>query len=174
MPYRRRASYGRRRTTGIVNSITNRFNAAFGVTGTTASVVISKAVNTPLSTVQTDVSQGCIIKAIYVSIDGCGLGGTGVLNNLDFYLFKSVGDNLTPPAPISAGASNEKRFIIKFWHFMIMRNQDGNTPFHWEGWVRIPKKYQRMATDDTWRLVHACSATLTGHMSFNMIYKWYR
>ncbi len=107
-------------------------------------------------------------------VDGCGLGGTGVLNNMDFYMFKNPGANLTPPAPISVGTSNEKKFVFKTWHFMIMRNQDGNTPFHWEGWVKIPKRYQRMGTDDLIQCVVANTATLTGHFSFMAIYKWQR
>ncbi len=107
-------------------------------------------------------------------VDGCGLGGTGVLNDLDFYLIKNPGDNLTEPAPISVGTSNEKKFVFRQWHFMIMRNQDGNTPFHWEGWIRIPKRYQRFGTDDTLQLVHACTSGLTGHLSLMCIYKWYR
>ena len=65
---------------------------------------------------------------------------------------KNPGDNLTAPAPISWGTSNEKKFIFRSWKFMVMRNQDGNSPFHWKGWLRIPKLYQRMGTDDTFRI----------------------
>ncbi len=118
--------------------------------------------------------NGCQIRAIWASIDGCGLGGTGVLNNMSFYLIKNEGANLTVPAPISWGTSNEKKFIIKAWSFMIMRNQDGNVPFHWEGWIKIPKRYWRMGIDDIWQLVFANTAALTGHFKTEFIYKWYR
>ncbi len=134
---------------------------------------MAKAVNSPVNTVTTDVRIGSIIKAIYCIIDGCGLGGTGVLNNLLFYVMKNPGDNLTEPAPNSVGSSNEKKFIFKQWIFMIMRNQDGNAPFHWEGWLKIPKRYQRMGTDDTFQFVHACTSGVTGHISAQFIYKWY-
>ncbi len=107
-------------------------------------------------------------------IDVCGLGGTGVLNIADFYILKNPGNNLTPPAPGSTGGSNEKKFIFREWRFMIMRNQDGNMPFHWEGWIKIPKRYQRMGTDDTLSLNLACTAAVTGHFSFACIHKWYR
>ncbi len=175
MPYGRRGSSRRRSfPRPIINSIKNVQRFAVGVTGTTTPQLLIKAVNTPASTTPTDVSQGCIVKAIYIMVDGCGLGGTGVLNDLDFYLIKNPGDNLTEPAPISVGTSNEKKFVFRQWHFMIMRNQDGNTPFHWEGWIRIPKRYQRFGTDDTLQLVHACTTGLTGHLSLMCIYKWYR
>jgi len=60
------------------------------------------------------------------------------------------------------------------WRAMIMRNQDGNVPYHWEGWIKIPKRYQRMGTDDKWTISIACSAAVTGHASGMFIYKWYR
>ncbi len=176
MPFRRRGSYGRRSMAprAVINSIKNVVNTATGTTGTQVDILVAKAVNAPVSTTASDVSQGCIIKAIYVIIDGCGLGGTGVLNNMAIYLIKNPGDNLAEPSPFSVGTSNEKKFIYKQWHFMIMRNQDGNTPFHWEGWIPIPKRYWRMGTDDTHRMIVINTAAVTGHFSGQFIYKWYR
>ncbi len=158
----------------VINSIKNVRNFAQGVTSTTQLVEISKAVNTPVSTTQQEVSQGCIIKAVYCIVDGCGLGGTGVLNVMDLYIIKNPGNNLTVPAPIAVGTSNEKKFVFKMWRFMIMRNQDGNLPFHWEGWIKIPKRYQRQGIDDVMDIVFACSSGVTGHISGQFIYKWYR
>ncbi len=169
--------YGRKRNytpRAIINSITNRVNFAIGSLGATQSVIIAKAVTSPAPTVNSDVSHGCIIQMIYVVINGCGLGGTGVINDMDLYIIKNPGNNLTNPAPISVGTSNEKKFVFKTWKFMIMRNQDGNVPFHWEGWVKVPKKYQRMGTDDVIYIVVANTASLTGHFSGLMIYKWKR
>ncbi len=164
----------RRRFGPIVNSIKNSVVFAVGSTGALATNIIAKAVNTPLSTVATDVSNGCQIKAIYVIINGCGLGGTGVQNNMFIYIIKNEGSNLTLPLPTSVGTSNEKKFVIKEWQFMIMRNQDGNLPFHWEGWLRIPKRYHRMGTDDQWNIAFSNTSGLTGHMAMHFIYKWYR
>ncbi len=169
--YMRRRSFGPR---PVINSIKNMPNFAVGTTGTSSNQTIAKAVNSPVSTVATDVSQGCLIKAIYCIFDGCGLGGTGVLNDMSFYLIHSPGDNLVLPSPISVGTSNEKKFVFKFWKFMVMRNQDGNTPFHWEGWIKIPKRYHRMGTDDAMRVVFQNTSGLTGHFSGQFIYKWYR
>ncbi len=141
---------------------------------TTQKFRFAKAVNAPVSTVATDVSQGCVIKAVYCIIDVCGLAATGVLNIADFFIMKNPGDNLTVPSPLSVGTSNEKKFVFKQWRFMIMRSQDGNMPFHWEGWLKIPKRYQRMGTDDTMLLAFTCSSGVTGHISSQFIYKWYR
>ncbi len=158
----------------VINSIKNVREEAAGISGTNSLHVIAKAVNTPLSTVNNDVSNGCIIKAIYVSLDACGLAGTGVLNVFGAYLIKNPGDNLTEPDVFALGTSNEKKFIFKQWQAMVMRSQEGNVPYHWEGWVKIPKRYQRMGTDDTIKLVIRCTSAVTGHMSALFIYKWYR
>ncbi len=175
MPYGRRGSYGRRRNSlTVVSSIKNVRDFSGGVTGTKLVNTAIKAVAAPSSTVDTDVQNGCKIFRIWVVVDFCGIGGTGVLNNIGVYLMKNPGDNLTPPDPFSVGTSNEKKFVIKQWFSMAMRNQDGNNPYHWEGWVRIPRVYQRMGTDDTWDFVVECTAALTGHWSYQIIYKWFR
>ncbi len=173
MPRGRRASYARG-PRPIINSIKNVREAGFGIDQSQTPDIIAKAVNTPNSTVDNDVSQGCIIKAIWVSLDVCGLANTGVLNIASIYIMKNPGANLTPPGGFSVGQSNEKKFVFKQWHAMIMRNQDGNVPYHWEGWIRVPKRYQRMGTDDTIELSARCSSAVTGHLSVMYIYKWYR
>ncbi len=176
MPYRRRGSYGRRRSGlgTIVNSIKNVVNTAVGTTGTATAQFIALAKISPVPTTQHEVQHGSIIKAFYLSMDGCGLSASGVQNNVGIYIMKNPGANLTPPGVFVVGTSNEKKFVFRQWNFMTMRNQDGNTPFHWEGWVKIPKRYQRMGTDDSLIIVVAQTATLTGHFSFQAIYKWYR
>ena len=178
MPARRftRRRFGGFRGFGLrpVNSIKNQVVASGGISGTTGSVVIAKAVQSPSPTVDSDTENGCSIKAIWLSFDVCGLAGTGVLNNANMYFVKNPGDNLTNPSPTAWGTSNEKKFIFKAWSAMIMRNQDGNVPYHWEGWIPIPRRYQRMGTDDIFYFVLKCTATLTGHYRFEAIYKWYR
>ena len=162
----------RRRGAGPVrNTIKNSFTASGGTTTTLASTILAVAVSSPDNTVTTQVENGCRIKAIHLSIDVCGLGASGVLQVTGFYLLKNPGANLTPPAVFSPGTSNEKRFIIKEWSAMTMRNQEGNPPYHWEGWIPIPKTHQRMATDDTWSIAMATSAS-TGHFSIKTVYKW--
>ncbi len=155
-----------------INSIKNSATIS-GSTGTTiVSKTIALAVSSPLNTVTTQVENGCRIRAIWISIDVCGLAATGVLQTTGFYLFKNPGANLTAPSPFAVGTSNEKRFVVKEWSAMTMRNQDGNPPYHWEGWVKIPKTHQRMATDDLWTM-ELITDTAAGHMSLKFVYKWF-
>ncbi len=142
------------------------------VTTTNVVKIIAKAVNAPSNTVDTDCHHGSSIKAIWISLDLCGLGTTGTLMNTIVYLFKNPGANLTAPGGFSIGTSNEKKFVVRTWSAMTMRNQDGNTPYHWEGWVKIPRNYQRMGTDDTWELIFGADSS-TGHGFINCIYKEY-
>ncbi len=168
---RRRRSFGIR---PVINSIKNIHLDAEAISSTAVTAILAKAVNNPVNTVTNDVEHGCVIKAIWLSFDVCGLGGTGVANAFDAYLIKNPGSNLTLPAVISVGSSNEKKFVIKQWRAMIMRIQDGPNPYHWEGWIKIPKRYHRMGTDDLWQFSIASTSGVTGLYNIQAIYKWYK
>ncbi len=142
----------------------------FSVTTTNSVGILAQAVTAPSNTITTDCRRGGTIKAIWISLDFCGLAATGVNQNTVAYLMKNPGNNLTAPGVLTVGSSNEKKFVIKMWSQMTMRNQDGNPPYHWEGWVKVPKRYQRMGTDDEWELVIGTN-TATGHGFVNCIYK---
>ncbi len=155
-----------------INSEKHVVDVAEALTSTIDVSLIAKAVSDPSNTIVTDCHRGGTIKAIWISLDFCGLGTTGVNNRVIVYLIKNPGDNLTEPGVFSVGSSNEKKFVFKMWSQMAMRNQDGNPPYHWEGWVKIPKRYQRMGTDDTIQLVSGITSE-TGHLFANCIYKEY-
>ncbi len=166
-------SRGRGNSLRPINSVKNIRQTVGGLSGTAVFVELARAVDSPVLAQSTQVQRGCIIKAVYLSFDVCGLGGTGVLNTADLYLAKNPGDNLTLPDPDATGISDNKKFIFKTWRIMIMRNQDGNVPVHFEGWLKIPKRYQRFGSDDTLIFAVQCTATITGHFSAQAIYKWY-
>ncbi len=139
---------------------------------TTKNQILAKAVTAPSNTVDTDCHRGGVIKAMWIAIDFCGLAASGVNQRILCYLMKNPGNNLTPPGVFAVGTSNEKKFVFKMWSAMTMRNQEGNPPYHWEGWVKIPKRYQRMGTDDTFMMVIGANSA-TGHHFANIIYKEY-
>ncbi len=155
-----------------VNSEKHIVDQVIAVTTSNTTTIIAKAVTAPSNTVTTDCHRGGQIKSIWVSLDFCGLAATGVNQNMVAYLMKNPGANLTFPGGFAVGSSNEKKFVFKMWSAMTMRNQDGNPPYHWEGWVKVPKRYQRMGTDDTIAITIGAD-TSTGHGFFNCIYKEY-
>ncbi len=171
MPYRRGGSSRKMRLL-TVNSEKHIVDFPIALDATTKNQLIAKAVTAPSNTVDTDCHRGGVIKAIWVSLDMCGLGASGINVRALAYLIKNPGNNLTEPGPFAVGTSNEKKFVFKMWTQMVMRNQDGNPPYHWEGWVKIPKRYQRMGTDDTIQLVAGVNSA-TGHLYANCIYKEY-
>ncbi len=173
MPYRRKASYRRGMTLRPIDSMKNVFETTNSIGTVAQNEILAQAVDTPVTTAQNQVQRGCIIKAIYLSFDVCGLDGSGILQKTGLYLMKNPGANLTAPQVFTVGTSNEKKFVFRQWQFMTMRNQEGNPPFHWEGWIKIPKRYQRMGTDDLIHLTQG-NSNAAGHISVQCIYKWYR
>ena len=153
-----------------INTEKHVVDNTFTVSTTNTVEIIAKAVTAPSNTVTTDCHRGGHIRAIWISLDLCGVAASGVLQQTTCYLMKNPGNNLTPPGARAVGSSNEKKFVFKIWDAMTMRVQEGNPPYHWEGWVKIPKLYQRMGTDDVFDLVFGCN-TATGHGAYNVIYK---
>ncbi len=121
-----------------------------------------------------DVEKGCAINQIYIDIQVCGLAGSGVANHFDGYIMKNPGANLTPPDAVSWGTSNEKKFIFHTMSGMIMRNQDGNAPLVFRGWIKVPKIYRRMGANDEFIFASRCTAAVTGLVNARFIYKWYK
>ncbi len=156
-----------------INSVKNVRQVQLGLTGTAAFSEIARAVDAPILAQTTNILRGAVIKAVWISFDVCGLAGTSVLNIVDLFIAKNPGNNLTLPSPAAIGGNDNKKFVFKTWRIMIMRNQDGNVPIHFEGWIKIPKRYQRFGSDDALVFGNVCTATLTGHFSYEAIYKWY-
>ncbi len=134
--------------------------------------LLVNAVDAPTLASSVAIARGAIVKAIWISLDFCGLAATGVLQSTTVYMWKNPGTNLTSPTPRTEGTSNKKKFIFKTWNQMTMRNQDGNPPYHWEGWIKIPRRYQRFGAADQLSMTFACT-TAAGHISIMALYKWY-
>jgi len=155
-----------------INSEKHTVQRSIATATTQINTIIAKAVTAPSNTIDDDCRRGGHIKAIWLSLDFCGVYTSGALQNTAVYLMKNPGANLTPPGAFAVGTSNEKKFVIKQWLAMTMRNQDGNPPYHWEGWIKIPKRYWRMGADDTW-VIGMGTTVGTGHGFFSAIYKEY-
>ncbi len=176
MPFRRRGSFGRGRSGfGLrpVNSTKNIVYVETSIGTAITTFIFANAVDSAALAAPADMERSGTIKNVWISLDFCGLAGSGVQQTTTVYLIKNVGANLTPPTPRTEGSSNEKKFIFKEWNQMTMRNQDGNPPYHWEGWVKIPRQYQRMGANDNLSISFACT-NAAGHFSAQFIYKWFK
>ncbi len=178
MPYQRRASYGRRRNTSYlrpVNSMKNVVNAFTAQPVGTGSLLIARAVDSATNAVTQDVERGCNIKAIWLEIwiYDSAEAAVGVTSGIDFYIWKDPGANLTPPIPGTEGSSNEKKFIFKSWKGLTGARTQGSPPYAWRGWIKIPKRYQRMGTDDLFELQFNATG-VNKIVCTNLIYKWYK
>ncbi len=161
---------------GIINSIKNEHNST-GATAlnTNEQIILAEAFDAPTTGVTNAVQRGCIIKAISVESWIFGTGASGVNNTFDAYLIKNPGNNLTVPNPGTVGSSNEKKFVFKEWKGLLGRLQDGSPPYPLTPpggmWFRIPKRYQRMGTNDRIELV--MRSTASHNFCQKTIYKWY-
>ncbi len=167
---------GNRSGLSVINSIKNvRSVATAGAAATTTTVGIAKAVTSPSPTVQTDVSHGSKIFRIYVdfTIGASAEVAIGVSNFADAYIIKNPGSNLTVPAPASVGTSNEKKFVIRQWKGIIGARTQGYEPLRFRGWIKIPRIYHRMGTDDQWQFVFR-SEGVASLACTQFIYKWFR
>ncbi len=166
---------GRRRNSlgTIVNSIKNSFGRIDAVVASTnLNIVCVLSVDTPITANVADVKRGSLVKAIWIEFWYYGLNQTEVNDILDVYLIKNPGTNLTLPNPGTIGTSNEKQWVIREWRGLADNKVNGGKPYIQQGrWFKIPKRFQRMGTDDTWSLV-VRSAT-TGNFCSKFIYKWY-
>ncbi len=156
-----------------VNSTKNTVYTEASTGTTAATITLSNSVEAPALATDNAVERSSTIKAIWLSLDVCGLAATGVLQTTSIYMMQNPGNNLTPPDPRTEGQSNEKKFIFKTWNAMTMRSQDGNVPYHWEGWIKIPRKMTRQGQDDRF-ILRFLSTTAAGHISTYATYKWYK
>ncbi len=167
---RRGSSRGRLGT--IIDSVKNIENAVDGVTAATKLVkVIVNAKDSPVTTVTNEVKRGSRIFRIWLEFWYYGLSAANTNDIVDIYIMKNPGTNLTSPNPGTTGSSNEKKFIFKTWKGLAGNKSLGGQPYAWKGWVKIPKGYQRMGTDDRIELV--LISPTTGSFCHNAIYKWY-
>ncbi len=153
----------------------NVVNAFTTLAAGVGSLIIARAVDSATLAVAVDVERACTIKAIWIEIwiYDSAESAVGVTSGIDFYIWKNAGNNLTAPIPGTEGTSNEKRFIFKSWKGLTGARTQGSPPYAWRGWIKIPRKYQRMASDDLFELrFNATGASKI--LCTNFIYKWYK
>ncbi len=155
-----------------VNSMKNQVNDQAGLTATQTSFVLANAVDSATLAVDRDVEKGSHVNAIYLILNAEGTGGNSVVNVLDVYIIKNPGTNLTLPGAKVWGTSNEKKFIFKCWRWLLPNIDNGSVGIHWEGWIKIPKLYQRMGAND--QIVLVTDTDVTANYCHSAIYKWFK
>ncbi len=170
--FRRRSFSGfRNRIRPIVNTLkleTNVVNALVAATNNSFTVAI--AVDDPATATSNECKNGSKIKAFWYEFWYYGLSPSNTNDIIDMYVIKNPGNNLTPPNPGTVGTSNEKKFVFKEWKGLAGNKSLGGSPYQWRGWIKIPKLYQRMGTDD--RLQVITRTPTTGQLCQKVILKY--
>ncbi len=170
--------YGMRKQglSGQINSSKNVVDVIIGnAAGTNSTTILARAVDAATNAVAVDVTRGCKIYRIWVEIWVYATQevAVGVTTQIDGFIIKNPGANLTVPSPGTVGTSNEKKFVFKESKGLIGARTEGATPYQfWRGWIRIPKTYQRMGADDLIQLVLRPTGT-TSVTCLKCIYKWF-
>jgi len=174
MPYMPRR--GSRRSPGtIINSEKNVVsNLTAGAASTAVAFNLALAVNAADNTVVTQVTRRSKIYKIWVEMwaSASATAAEGVSTTFEAFIIKNPGANLTVPVPGTIGSSNEKKFIFKTWKGLTASRKEGFPPYTWKGWIKIPKVYQRMGTDDVIQIVFVFVGA-AGILCTNVVYKWY-
>jgi len=176
MPFRRGGFSRRKSSFVITNSIKNSVSLiTAAAVGANSIDPIAIATDTGINAGVADVERGSKIFRIWLEILIAASATTtdGVTTLFDAYFMKNPGNNLTPPNPGTQGTSNEKRFIIKTWKGLTGARTEGYPAYHWRGWIKIPKTFQRMATDDRWILVARPQGVAIKTCS-QAVYKWFK
>ncbi len=159
----------------IINSEKNIVNnVTAGVAGTQTSLNIALAKGAADNTVVTEVTRRCKIFKIWVEIwaSASAAATEGVTTTVDLYLIKNPGSNLTLPGASVVGSSNEKKFVFRQWKGLVASRKEGFPAYSFRGWIKVPKAYQRMGTDDVIQLAILFTG-VNGLVCSQFIYKWY-
>ncbi len=160
MPFLRRQNFRRRSgPRPVISSIKNSVSDLTGIAVATKTVIeIAKAVAAGVydNLNVTEVVFPSKISRIWCEfwVEGTADITLGTTYSFDGYIWKNPGNNLTEPVPGTQGSSNEKKFIFKTWKGLITNVRTNGGPFYnWKGWIKVPKVYQRMGTDDRFEFV---------------------
>ncbi len=155
-----------------IKDIPNVFTAL--AADTTVTINIAVAQDAPVTTGVTDVKRGSKIFRIWVEfwIMSTVVSVPTITNGVDLYIIKNPGANLTVPTPSTVGTSNEKKFVFKTWKGLIGTRTEGFPAYSWKGWIKIPKIYQRMGTDDRIDIIVRTTG-VNGLICLNSVYKWF-
>ncbi len=173
---RRNFNRGRSGLGSVIDSNKNSVDlliatAAGAQTNTDMAITVDAAANTS----QKQVTRGCKIFRIWIEFTArlSATAVVGISTLFNAYIIKNPGDNLTPPGADTTGTSNEKKFIFREWKSFLGAQTEGANLYHFRGWIKIPKLYQRMGADDTFMF---CYKAIGANSIYCMkaIYKWYK
>ncbi len=177
MPFRQRGSFGRRffprpKVSSEKNIVTS-YSA--GASGVKVGITIAQAVNAADNLISKEVTRDYHIYKIWLElwVSASETKTEGVTTGFDAYIFKNPGTNLTSPIPGTVGASNEKKFVFKTWKGLVASRKEGFPAYSWRGWIKVPKVYQRMGTDDLIQFVFT-GVGVNVLVCNNFIYKWFK
>lgn len=170
--------FSRRRTGSQLRPVNSRKNivqdVAIIAAAATGDFLVVNGVDVTPALADTDgVTTGSRVNTVYLEIWLMGNAVEGVNSPFVWYLAKNPGTNLTLPAPSSAGASDNKKWIFAMGKGLIGSQVNGQPGYVIRGWFSIPAKYRRMGHDDQIVLRIENNTANDLNVCRLAIYKWY-
>lgn len=149
----------------IVDSSTIGSNLSLG----NNAVTIVEAVDNPVIANTFDAATGSIIKAVHFEINVSSISGVQVL---DWYLQFLPAGQTTNPNPTAVGSDNLKDYIFHQGMEMLTTG----TPSKKIGFIKIPKKWQKLHRGDSIEIVYRSRLNLGANdcFCFKAIYLEFR
>ncbi len=94
-----------------------------------------------------------------------------VNSNVDWYIVKSPGDQLTLPIPGATGGNVNRKWILHEEKGIPGPSNNGSPPLTFRGVIKLPKHMQRMGEGDRIRIQSRGAAAYD--FCFKAIYKFY-
>lgn len=137
--------------------------------GVTTTTVVATSVNSYVGTIGT-CPIGATIKAMYVSVTYASTVSTPD-SAFDWYIAKNPAGQLAMPQPGSTGGNPNRKWIF-FESKGLAPNADDANPDDKSGWIKVPKKMQRMGEDDEF-IITARNVVAGYNLCVKCIYKWF-
>lgn len=125
-------------------------------------VVIYQGIDNPATNTGTQVGTGNHIRGINLELNVANSSAVGTLQILDWYIIVDPSNTFTLADPLNAGASNIKSFIFKQGMEMLY----AGTPLKKTGFIKFPKKVQKIIQGQTCYLVFRTRNNLLATDSF--------
>ncbi len=116
--------------------------------GTVSAVNLATAVDDYTGAAAT-VPTGSTVKGIYLFVQIIPTTGT---SNVDWYMWKNTGGDLTPATPGATSGNSNRRHILHEEKGIPGNAADGAYPLTFKGVIKIPRGRQRMGEGDILQL----------------------
>ncbi len=124
-------------------------SSANGTAGSTNTVLLVRAADSPVLANITDVETGSKVFSVYLRVEVAQRNlNAGAISNAYMLVWKNPGGNLTAPGGQLVGSNDNKKYVIHQEMVMLQNAAGGNPRTLFNGVIKIPGPYSRFGPND--------------------------